>query len=199
MMAENTAAKELIEFAKNRMQKFYNPKLYKPPPKPEGDEVPAVFMQVALVHAVKKDAPPPPPEANFGGPKSEESAGVLQMMDNLVLDLDKQMTEATAEEKDAQLDYEEMMADAATKRAEDSKAVTEKESAKADAETDHGATTATRKETAGELSATKQYLVDLHSECDWLLENFDLRKTARADEVEALKKAKAVLSGADFS
>merc|ERR1719420_645763 len=35
LMAQNTAAKELILFAKNRMQKFYNPKLYKPPPKRE--------------------------------------------------------------------------------------------------------------------------------------------------------------------
>merc|ERR1719379_3327370 len=33
LMTSNTAAKELILFAKNRMQKFYNPKLYKPPPK----------------------------------------------------------------------------------------------------------------------------------------------------------------------
>merc|ERR1719327_2498179 len=32
-LAANTAAIELIGFAKNRMQKFYNPKLYKPPPK----------------------------------------------------------------------------------------------------------------------------------------------------------------------
>merc|ERR1719420_1181779 len=35
LMSSNTAAKELILFAKNRMQKFYNPKLYKPPPKRE--------------------------------------------------------------------------------------------------------------------------------------------------------------------
>merc|ERR1719375_2555703 len=35
LMASNTAAKQLIEFAKNRMNKFYNPKLYKPPPKRE--------------------------------------------------------------------------------------------------------------------------------------------------------------------
>merc|ERR1719265_2717320 len=35
LMANNGAAKELILFAKNRMQKFYNPKLYKPPPKRE--------------------------------------------------------------------------------------------------------------------------------------------------------------------
>merc|ERR1719172_520564 len=33
--AANNAAKDLIGFAKNRMQKFYNPKLYKPPPKRE--------------------------------------------------------------------------------------------------------------------------------------------------------------------
>merc|ERR1719335_1187318 len=32
-MAANTAARDLILFAKNRMQKFYNPKMYKAPPK----------------------------------------------------------------------------------------------------------------------------------------------------------------------
>merc|ERR1719389_1522373 len=35
LMAGNTAAKELILFAKNRLNKFYNPKMYKPPPKRE--------------------------------------------------------------------------------------------------------------------------------------------------------------------
>merc|ERR1719284_1919307 len=33
LMASDAAAKELLEFAKNRLNKFYNPKLYKPPPK----------------------------------------------------------------------------------------------------------------------------------------------------------------------
>merc|ERR1719387_1635483 len=32
-LAANHAAAEIIEFAKNRLNKFYNPKLYKPPPK----------------------------------------------------------------------------------------------------------------------------------------------------------------------
>jgi len=35
LMANNAAAKELILFAKNRMNKFYNPKLYKAPAKQE--------------------------------------------------------------------------------------------------------------------------------------------------------------------
>merc|ERR1719194_368878 len=36
--AANNAAIALIEIAKNRMNKFYNPKLYKPPPKRELSE-----------------------------------------------------------------------------------------------------------------------------------------------------------------
>merc|ERR1719420_1451572 len=31
LMVNNQAAKELLEFAKNRLNKFYNPKLYQPP------------------------------------------------------------------------------------------------------------------------------------------------------------------------
>merc|ERR1719253_1757725 len=34
-LAQNTAAKDLLAFAKNRLNKFYNPKLYKAPPKRE--------------------------------------------------------------------------------------------------------------------------------------------------------------------
>merc|ERR1719456_1441644 len=37
-LAANTAAKDLLGFAKNRLNKFYNPKLYKAPPKRELSE-----------------------------------------------------------------------------------------------------------------------------------------------------------------
>merc|ERR550537_1464351 len=121
------------------------------------------------------------------------------MMDLLIRDLDKEMTEAEVEEKDAQKEYEDMLSDAAAKRAEDSKAITEKESAKAETEEDYTSALDAKKSTSDELMATKEYISQLHGECDWLLQNFVLRKTARAEEVDALKKAKAVLSGADYS
>merc|ERR1719183_2781145 len=38
LMASDSAAKEILGFAKNRLNKFYNPKLYKPPPKRELSE-----------------------------------------------------------------------------------------------------------------------------------------------------------------
>merc|ERR1719263_2523196 len=47
--------------------------------------------------------------------------------------------------------------------------------------------------------AKAEFIKDLHLECDWLISNFQVRKEARAGEIDSLKKAKAVLSGADFS
>merc|ERR1719490_651934 len=86
LMASNTAAKELMKFAKNRLNKFYNPKLYKAPPKTElsredriavnmGGTAPptaapggiagtgiAVLAEVTS-HDQDTGAPPPPPES----------------------------------------------------------------------------------------------------------------------------------------
>merc|ERR1719272_2490102 len=83
----------------------------------------------------QRDAPPPPPET-FGAysKKSEESGGVIAMVDMLVADLEKEMTTAKVEEKNAQEEYDTLMADAGEKRAEDSKAITEKSSAVAETE-----------------------------------------------------------------
>ena len=116
-----------------------------------------------------------------------------------VADLEKEMQEADVDEKNAQEEYTEFMADSKEKRAQDSKAIVEKEGVKAGLEEDLETAKNDKKAEQKTLLATKEYLADVHGECDWLLENFDLRKSARAEEADALKKAKAVLSGADFS
>merc|ERR1719362_2856514 len=72
--------------------------------------------------AQEKEAPPPPPETwDAYSKKSQESAGVLSMIDLLIKDLDKEMTAAETEEKDSQTEYEKLMSDSAEKRAMDSK------------------------------------------------------------------------------
>merc|ERR1719162_2281230 len=109
------------------------------------------------------------------------------------------MTVAKAEEKDAQGDYEQMMKDSADKRAEDSKALADKESTLADLQAALEKNTEGLASNTKELGATLQYIQSLHNECDWLLQYFEVRKEARASEIDALGKAKAVLSGADFS
>merc|ERR1719410_2682688 len=92
----DVAAKEILLFAKNRLNKFYAPKLYKPPA-----DAPALFVQVTA-HRID-EAPPAPPESfNAYTKKSEENAGVTQMIDLLVKDLDKELQEAEVNEKEAQ-------------------------------------------------------------------------------------------------
>jgi septal ring factor EnvC (AmiA/AmiB activator) len=223
LMANDAAAKELLGFAKNRLNKFYKPKLYKPPPKRVLSEEDQIVVNMggtlaptaapggiagtgiaALVdisaHNSGKVAPPPPPEtAAAFSKKSEESNGVIGMIDLLIADLTKEMTEAKTTEKDAQADYEQTMQDAAEKRAEDVQTLADKQKAKAETE---AAMEADKEEKAGttkSLMATLEHIQSLHGECDWLLQYFTVRKEARSGEIDALKSAKAVLSGADYS
>merc|ERR1719405_3510 len=209
LMASDGAAKELLGFAKNRLNKFYNPKLYKAPPKRKLSEEERITVNMggtlaptaapaALVQS--KAAPPPPPEtAAAFSKKSEESNGVIAMIDLMVKDLTKEMTEAKAEEENAQEDYEKAMKDAAEKRATDSKTLADKGKAKAELEAELDANSAEKAATTKTLMATLEHISSLHAECDWLLQYYEVRKEARAGEVESLETAKAVLSGADYS
>jgi len=215
-LASNSAAKDILGFAKNRLNKFYNPKLYKAPPKRELSEedritvnmggtlaptaAPGGIAGTGISAAQVNVAPPPPPEANLAYKKSGESSnGVIAMIDLLVADLEKEIQIMKVEEKDAQADYEEMIQNSADKRALDSKAITDKESAKAEAEAEVETNTEALKSRQVELMETDKYISGLHQDCDWLLKYFEERKAARAGEIDALGKAKDVLNGADYS
>merc|ERR1719235_2694247 len=121
------------------------------------------------------------------------------MIDLLIADLAKDNQVLELEEKDAQKEYEQFMADAKKKRSLDAKSVTDKEGAKAAAEAALEKNKLALKDKKEEMVETKEFLGGLHAECDWLLKFFDTRKQARTDELESLDKAKAVLSGADYS
>merc|ERR1719150_2921165 len=222
LMTADTAAKEVLAFAKNRLNKFYNPDLYVAPPKRElsaGDRIYenfggelttaapggiantgiAVLAQV-VNHDQGSVAPPPPPATwDAYSKKTEDSAGVIGMIDLLIKDLDKEMTEAKTDEKDAQADYETMMRESADKRVADSKSLSDKQAAKADTEKSLSDLSGEKKDKTSELLATLEYIQSLHTECDWLLKYYDMREQARTGEIDSLTKAKAVLSGADYS
>jgi len=207
LLAGNNAAMDLLGVAKNRLNKFYNPKLYKAPPKrvlTEEERITenmggASFVQIGS-HRLHKADPGPAPEApKKFEKKSEQSSGVVAMIDMLIADLDRETQEATVIETESQKEYEKFMKDAAMKRITDSKAITDKEGAKADGEVALEAAKEEKMSKFKELMATEKYIGTLHMECDWLIKNFDLRKEARVGEIDSLKKAKAVLAGADFS
>merc|ERR1719411_2235834 len=121
------------------------------------------------------------------------------MMDMLIADVDKDISEIGVDEKNAQSEYETFMSDSQAKRAADSQSIADKEGVKAELEARLQKMGAEHKATGQEAYATATTIKDLHLECDWLLSAFQARKEARAGEVESLKNAKAVLSGADFA
>jgi len=150
--ASNSAAVDLLKFAKNRLNKFYNPSQYKAPPKRELSEeqqitlnnggtlaptdAPGGIAGTGVTALQANAAPPPPPEADMAyKKKGGESSGVIRLIDLLINDVEKDIMTADLEEKDAQKDYVRFMDNAAKKRAEDSKSMTDKEGALADTET----------------------------------------------------------------
>jgi len=203
--AANKATVDILKFAKNRLNKFYNPSQYEPPAKRqlgENEQIQAnMGYSLLQVKSRRGDAaPPPPPEANLAySTKGEESSGVIQMLDNIVNDVETDIQTAELEEKDAQQDYEKFMDDAASKRAEDSKAITDKQAALGTTEEELVSTKEALGNTNNKLMETEKYLGGLHAECDWLMKYYDTRKEARTGELDALDKAKAVLNGADYS
>jgi len=218
-LASNNAAKDLLEIAKNRMNKFYNPKLYRPPAKRELSAEERITVNLGgtapptaapggiagtgvgtLAQIAERDAPAPPPDTfDAYAKKGEESNGVIAMIDLLKKDLTTEITSMEFEEKDAQADYEKLVTDSTAKRAADAQSIAEKTAAKADAEASLQKDGEQHKAKMGEAMANAEYIRNLHLECDWLSENFALRAEMRAGEVDSLKKAKAILSGADFS
>merc|ERR1712194_735481 len=158
LVASDTAAKQVLQWAKNRLNKFYNPKLYKAPPKVElsaedrtyssqgmglsttapggiaGTGIEVASLVQVLAHQQKEAPSPPPATWDAYAKKSGSSTGVISMIDLLIKDLEKELTEAETQEKDSQADYEQLMKDAADKRTTDSKSLSEKQGAKADTE-----------------------------------------------------------------
>merc|ERR1719473_2213665 len=221
---QSNAALQLIDKAKNRLMKFYRPTMYKEAPKQELTEeekilaasgrsdmiataapemIPGttqtVYAQIRS-HTLDDAAPAPPPETWGAYQKKDgKSNGVIGLMDMLLKELSGDLTSSENEEKTSQKDYETLMADSQATRSQNVASITDKEAAKADMDTAVEDTKAKLDSQQASLADIKQYMMQLHANCDFIIENYDLRKAARENELTSLANARAVLSGADLS
>jgi hypothetical protein len=200
----NEAAMQLIEKAKNRLQKFYNPTLYKAAPKTENTMEEKIIIAGTFVQIKAHDEEDSEVEQEaretFDGAykKSEKSAGVIGLMDMMVKEIETDMKDAEYEEKTSQSDYAKLMEESEATRAANSKGIVTKTASKAEVEAKLMTAKESHTAVSTDLDLIAATLGDLHMQCDFLLQNYDLRKEARGNEVESLKSAKAILSGADF-
>merc|ERR1719393_376756 len=159
------------------------------------------FVQTKVQHKQPEPgaaAPPPPP--GFSDYKQNAGAGgVLTMIQSVINDAKMMEKEVIMAEQDSQSAYESFVKNTNDEIAAAMKSTTAKTESKAKAEEALTQAKAGLKATMSALEQLASYAADVHQSCDFVLKNFEVRQEARDQEVEALRQAKAVLSGADFA
>lgn len=173
-VADQRATQTLLKSALKVLQDVYNKK-----------------ANLALVQG--KQVPP----AGFDTyEKSAGSGGVLSMIQQIINDA-KAMEEATLRsETEAQQAYESFVLETNKSIQVNSDGVVDKTDVKAKAEEAKIQATESKEAVMLELEQLSNSKVELHQSCDFVMKNFEVRQTARDEEVEALRQAKSILRGA---
>merc|ERR1740139_775987 len=178
VVADQRASQKLLTAALNILKGFYEKK--------------AAFLQ-------KQEPAGPPPPAGFKDyKKNAASGGVMGMIQQIITDAKAMEAEAIRAEEDAQKAYEDFVKETNASVEEKSKTMVNKSEEKAKTEKDLTQANEDKEATMIELEQLSNYNAELHQSCDFVMKNFEIRQTARDEEIEALKQAKAILSGADF-
>jgi len=179
-VADQRATQKLLQTALGVLQEFY------------GKEKAPAFVQR------QEPAGPPPPPGFEAYKKSAASGGVMSMIQQIINDAKAMEAETIRSEEDAQKAYEDFVKETNASIEAKSKDIINKSESKAKAEADLVEAKEEKESVMVELEQLSNYNAELHSSCDFVMKNFDLRQTARDEEVEALRQAKAILSGAKF-
>jgi len=179
-VADQRATQKLLQAALTVLKGFYYKK-----------------AAAALLQKQEPVGPPPPP--GFKEYKNNAaSGGVMGMIQQIINDAKAMEAETIRSEEDAQKAYEDFVKETNASIEEKSKDIVNKSEEKAKAEQDLVQAQEEKEAVMLELEQLSNYNAQLHQSCDFVMKNFEIRQTARDEEVEALRQAKAILSGADF-
>merc|ERR1711920_818215 len=178
VVADQRETQKLLQAALNVLSEFYGKK--------------AAFVQ-------KQEPVGPPPPPGFEAYKNNAaSGGVMKLIQSIIADAKAMEAEAIRSEEDAQKAYEDFVKETNNSIEAKSRDIVNKSEQKAKAEVDLVETKEAKEGVLLELEQLSNYNAELQQSCNFVLKNFDLRQTARDEEVEALRQAKAILSGAKF-
>merc|ERR550534_2940851 len=179
-VADQRETQKLLTAALNILSEFY------------GKKSKAAFVQK------QEPAGPPPPPGFESYKKNAASGGVMSMIQQIIADAKAMEAETIRSEEDAQKAYEDFVKETNASVEAKSKEIVDKSEIKAKKETDLVEAKEAKEAVMLELEQLSNYDAELHQSCDFIIKNFDICQTARDEEVEALRQAKAILSGAKF-
>jgi len=145
-------------------------------------------------------APPPPKSsATDAFEINANSGGVMQLLSKIIGDAESVEIELKLTEQNQQKNYAELVSATTASIEADRQAIAEKQEQLSTAEGDKSETEEAQLANDASLAKLNELLVATHTDCDWIMKYFDLRQNARAEEINAIEEAKAILSGANFS
>jgi len=179
---DQRATANVLSKALARLKMFYEPNL----------------LQASDANTPGRAVAPPPPRGQ-AYQKSGGAGGVIQLLMKIIENSEVEEQELKQGEQREQTIYAEVV--------QETKNSIEADRNSIETKTRHLLETkSARSETEGDQLSNDEFLTkqqDLlrahHLDCDWLLKYFDIRQQARAEEMDSIVDAKAVLSGADFT
>merc|ERR1712129_584598 len=166
-VADQRATQKLLKAALTVLQDFYGKK-------------------AALLQQHKQEpAGPPPPPGFEAYKKNAASGGVMKMIEEIINDAKAMEAGAIRSEEDAQKAYEDFVKETNASIEAKSKEIVNKSELKAKAESELVETKEAKEAVMLELEQLSNYNAELHQSCDFVMKNFDVRQTARDEEIEA--------------
>jgi len=184
-VADQRGTVMVLDKALKRLEKVYAPK-------------------AAAAKAFLERQPSKPGEANKPAPEGfkkyqkQQTGGVLELIKQCMDDAKRLERDALAAEQSEQSAYEAFVKDTNEQLAADTRTVAQKVEERAQAQTEKVAAEGDLRLTDEDLERLAKYNGEVHVACDFVLQNFEVRQTARQDEIDALQDAMAILSGAEF-
>merc|ERR1712072_1081540 len=132
---------------------------------------------------LQEPAGPPPPAGFEAYKKNQASGGVMGMIQQIIDDAKAMEAEAIRSEEDAQKAYEDFVKETNASIEAKSKDIVNKSESKAKAKSDLVEAKENKEATMLELEQLSNYNAELHQSCDFVMKNFDVRQTARDEEI----------------
>merc|ERR1719198_473899 len=179
-----TLKQKVLNMAMDRMKEFYEPSLMQ------------VHMHGKQPTPGAAAAPPPPKPKAYE--KSGGAGGVMELIKMIIEESKRSEQELQTDENDAEKRYGDFVT-ATTKSIEAARgSIAEKEKQTAETESALSETKEGQLANKASLENLATLLTALHADCDFVMKYFKLRQEARQQEMDSIKEAKAILSGADF-
>jgi len=182
-VADQRATQKLLNAALQILKGFY-------------DKKNETFKGVTLDQ--QEPAGPPPPAGFKDYSKNKQAGGVQGLIQSIIDDAKAMENEAIVDEENAQKAYEDFIKESNTSTEEKALQATNEKAEKAKSDEVLVESQEARDAAIGELETLAEAKAALHQSCDFIMKNFELRQSARDEEIQAMNQAIAILSGAKF-